>query len=98
MTTEEFDGYYQELDDARDDYSQSDVTPDRNTKIYQGCRYRVVANPSQDIPRKRNAKAKVGTECRCPMCHKKFIKKTYQQRFCCIKCKNNFHNKRQRYY
>lgn len=66
---------------------------------YQGKRYRVrQLNNSQEAPKRLNEKAKVGSECRCPMCGKKFVKKVYQQKFCCIKCKNNYHNKRQVYY
>lgn len=51
-----------------------------------------------EAPKLRNEKAQVGEECRCPMCGKKFAKKSYQQKFCGIKCKNNYHNKRQYYY
>ena len=51
-----------------------------------------------EAPKARNEKAKIGEECRCPMCGKKFIKKSYQQKFCKIKCRNNYHNKRQYYY
>ena len=53
---------------------------------------------SIEAPKARNEKAKIGEECRCPMCGKKSIKKSYQQKFCKIKCKNNYHNKRQYYY
>lgn len=53
---------------------------------------------SIEAPKIRNEKAQVGEECRCPMCGKKFAKKSYQQKFCGIKCKNNYHNKRQYYY
>lgn len=55
-------------------------------------------NNSIEAPKARNEKAKIGEECKCPMCGKKFIKKSYQQKFCKIKCKNNYHNKRQYYY
>lgn len=69
------------------------------TQPYQGCRYRVKKlDNSIEVPKRRNEKANVGAEIRCPMCHKKFVKKTYQQKFCCIRCKNNYHNKRQVYY
>lgn len=81
-----------DIEECRGDYDSNDYS-------YQGRRYRVkeISN-SQEIPKKRNEKAKVGTECHCPMCGKKFVKKVYQQKFCCIKCKNNYHNKRQVYY
>lgn len=66
---------------------------------YQGKRYRIrEINNSQEAPKKRNEKARIGADCGCPMCGKKFVKKVYQQKFCSIKCKNNYHNKRQRYY
>lgn len=79
------------IEDCRGDYDSN--------YIYQNKRYREQSlGNSQEVPKKRNEKAKVGTECRCPMCGKKFMKKVYQQKFCCIKCKNNYHNKRQVYY
>lgn len=34
----------------------------------------------------------VGSMIKCPNCHKNFIKKTYNQKFCCTKCKDNYHN------
>ena len=82
-----------DIEECRGDYdSHSDFH-------YQGKRYRVKEiNNSQESPKRHNEKAKVGSECRCPMCGKKFIKKVYQQKFCSIRCKNNYHNKRQVYY
>lgn len=81
-----------DIEECRDDY-------DSHSYSYQSKRYRVKdLNNSQEAPKRRNEKAKVGTECRCPMCGKTFVKKVYQQKFCCIKCKNNYHNKRQVYY
>ena len=81
-----------DIEECRCDYGDSDYS-------YHGKRYRVQSlGNSQEVPKRRNEKAKVGTECRCPMCGKKFVKKVYQQKFCCIKCKNNYHNKRQVYY
>lgn len=57
---------------------------------YQNKRYRVQSLCNgHEVPKKRNEKANVGSECCCPMCGKKFIKKVYRQKFCCIKCKNN---------
>lgn len=46
---------------------------------------------------KINKDTKVGTEIKCagPLCTKKFIKKSYQQAFCCTKCKDQFWNRRQ---
>lgn len=41
---------------------------------------------------KVNAQASVGSQCTCPECNKKFIKKYYQQKFCCTRCKDNYHN------
>ena len=34
----------------------------------------------------------VGATCYCPICHKEFEKKTVQQAFCEIKCKDAYHN------
>ena len=42
---------------------------------------------------KNNKSAKVGTEIECPTCHKRFIKKSYQQAFCCKDCKDKFWNR-----
>lgn len=64
-----------DIEECRGDYN-------RENYIYQGKRYRVKRiNNSQEVPKRRNEKAKVGTECRCPMCGKKFAKKVYQQKF-----------------
>lgn len=41
-----------------------------------------------------NKAAKVGTEITCPSCKGTFIKKSYQQAFCCGVCKDRYHNKR----
>ena len=41
---------------------------------------------------KTNKEAKVGEEIECPICHTKFVKRQYSQAFCCIKCKDKFHN------
>ena len=42
---------------------------------------------------KENKNASVGTLIECPVCHKKFIKKQYSQAFCCLQCKDKFHNR-----
>jgi hypothetical protein len=41
---------------------------------------------------KDNKSAKVGTQIECPVCHKKFVKKYYQQAFCCTEHKEKFWN------
>lgn len=41
-----------------------------------------------------NKAAKVGTEIICPVCGKHFIKKSYQQAFCCGECKNRYWNQK----
>lgn len=80
-----------DIEESRDEYD-SDCN-------YQGKRYRVKSlGNSHEAPKRRNEKARIGADCGCPMCGKKFVKKVYQQKFCSIKCKNNYHNKRQRYY
>lgn len=53
---------------------------------------------SIEAPKERNTKAKVEESCRCPICHKVFIKKSHQQRFCRDECRIKYHNKRQFYY
>lgn len=49
---------------------------------------------------KLNKKAKVGTKIVCagPKCSKRFIKKSYQQCFCCTKHKDQFWNRREVYF
>ena len=39
-----------------------------------------------------NKALKIGSVCVCPICYKKFIKKTYAHAFCCTKCKEKFWN------
>lgn len=48
--------------------------------------------------RAKNTVAKAGAELRCPMCGKRFVKKSYQQKFCSSDCKIKYHNKRQIWY
>lgn len=48
--------------------------------------------------RAKNRKAKMGEELRCPMCGRRFVKKSYQQIFCTKDCKITYHNKRQVWY
>lgn len=44
-----------------------------------------------------NEQAKVGETIKCPICGRLFKKKSYQQKFCSISCKDKYHNKRMRY-
>ncbi len=39
-----------------------------------------------------NKKSKVGTEIECHICHNLFKKKKYSQAFCCLRCKDKYHN------
>ena len=43
-----------------------------------------------------NKAAKVGSEITCPVCGCTFIKKSYQQAFCCTSCKDSYHNQRRK--
>ena len=43
-----------------------------------------------------NKNKNVGEICICPICYQKFVKKNYQQVFCCNECKVKFHNDKQR--
>lgn len=43
-----------------------------------------------------NKSAKVGTEIKCPVCGHVFIKKSYQQAFCCGECKDRYHNQKRK--
>lgn len=40
-----------------------------------------------------NKAAKVGDDIECQSCHTTFRKSQYSQAFCCVKCKDAFHNK-----
>ena len=39
-----------------------------------------------------NKAARNGVELKCPSCEKTFIKKSYQQAFCCTQCKDDYWN------
>lgn len=39
-----------------------------------------------------NTKKKVGETIKCPSCPKRVKKKSYQQKFCCTKCKDFYWN------
>ena len=41
---------------------------------------------------RENKSASVGVEVECPVCHGRFVKKYYQQVFCCKDCKERFWN------
>ena len=49
---------------------------------------------------KLNKKAKVGTKIVCagPKCNNRFIKKSYQQCFCCTRHKDQFWNRREAHF
>ena len=56
-----------DIEESRDDYDSINYSYQ-----YKRCRVKELSN-SQEAPKRRNEKAKVGTECRCPMCGKKFV-------------------------
>lgn len=39
-----------------------------------------------------NQKSRVGDAIHCPTCEKSFKKKSYNQKFCCSKCKDTYWN------
>lgn len=41
----------------------------------------------------KNATISIGSIIVCPECHTRFIKKTYNQKFCCTACKDKYHNR-----
>lgn len=43
-----------------------------------------------------NKAAKVGVEITCPSCGIVFVKRSYQQAFCCGACKDEYHNQRRK--
>ena len=43
-----------------------------------------------------NKQAKVGEEIICPVCGSHFVKRSYQQAFCCILCKDKYNNQRRK--
>lgn len=55
-------------------------------------------HPVIDEMRAKNGLAKTGESLQCPMCGKRFTKKSYQQKFCTNDCKVKYHNKRQIWY
>lgn len=93
------DGYYQDVDEARDDYSRDSARCSRGRNRGEWFRKRKAQlSNSIEAPRNRNIQAKVGTECRCPICGKSFVKKSYQQRFCGGECRIKYNNKRMVYF
>lgn len=88
------------MNDETEAYHLGDIEESRSSSNYSYHLERKILSRlgnSIESPRKRNERAKIGDTCRCPICGKKFLKKTYQQKFCCIRCKNKYHNKRQVY-
>lgn len=43
---------------------------------------------------KTNKLLKVGDSCICPICGTTFVKRQWQQAFCCGVCKDKYHNKK----
>ena len=41
----------------------------------------------------KNATISICSMIVCPECHTRFIKKTYNQKFCCTACKDKYHNR-----
>ena len=52
-------------------------------------------NPRRRVVYNANKLAKVGDEIMCPVCKNTFVKKYYQQKFCCNECKVKFWNDKQ---
>ena len=77
-------GYYIEVDEARDSYDSIDIIPT----------FRRALPTSSKSAYVKASKTKVGKNTYCACCHKAFIKKTYQQKFCSDKCRVRYHNRR----
>lgn len=77
-------GYYIEVDEARDSYAGTD-------RIFT---FRRALPRSLKSAYVKASKTKVGENTYCACCHKTFIKKTYQQKFCSDKCRVRYHNRR----
>lgn len=92
------DGYYQDVDDARDDYDDKLYFRIESRELVRDNIKKGVEQDERNYI--RNKKAKVGTKIMCagPMCHKIFTKKSYQQAFCCTKHKDQFWNRREAFY
>lgn len=43
-----------------------------------------------------NKSAKVGEELVCPVCGGRFVKKSWQQAFCCVSCKDRYWNQKRK--
>lgn len=63
---------------------------------YTGKRKKKLSGYIEDL-KNLAANAPVGRECQCPMCNNKFIKKSYQNKFCSDYCRTKYHNKRKIY-
>lgn len=87
----EYDCEYDRYLDCQDDDNEPTNRPYRylERRILPGL------HPLIEEVRAANGKAKKGDSLKCPMCGRNFIKKSYQQKFCCNDCKVRYHNKRQ---
>ena len=84
-------GYYIDVDDARDDYDDALSYSQSNSNNW-GQRCELPTRKSSSYVKAKNAK--VGETITCANCGKKMVKKTYQQKFCCDRCKIKYHNRR----
>ena len=92
-----------EDDNCEYDYDDWDGYSGQGYDDYYSKGYPVYIGRKAKLSKKIETKKKsaeethVGNECTCAICGRKFIKKSYQQKFCSDKCRIKYHNKRKIY-
>ena len=84
-------GYYQEVDEAKDNYGVYDTHSSSCDSNWGQRTSLPTSKKSAYIQAKRG---KVGESIKCANCGHFFTKETYQQKFCCDRCRVRYHNRR----
>jgi hypothetical protein len=79
---------HSQYDDDGSDYVKTDLSTWSNVSL------RDISDKRQILSRKydKNKSKKLREECKCPICGRKFLKKTVQQAFDNTKCKDKYWN------
>lgn len=85
---------------SENDIELSMYNQDEQTNDYAEWKYEIQCQLIDDLDNYHiNKDAKVGDTIRCAnvLCRKSFTKKSYQQAFCCSKCKDKFWNRQRQF-
>lgn len=88
-----------ECEDMDDDYYEGDAyydEPSKPAKSQRETLVEILQAQGTELPKKKvvylKETPKVGDRIECKHCGKVFIKKSYQHKFCSLRCKDTFHN------